>query len=81
MARGLRRMADGRSRQPREDAMNAQLPLHRRARTWYGRRAEPAEPLRRASPAKKRHINALRIAALPAQVREAPVDRRVTALL
>ncbi|HSU14280.1 hypothetical protein [Longimicrobium sp.] len=61
--------------------MNAQLPLHRRARIWYGRRAAPAAPLRHPSPEKRRAIPALRIAALPPEVRQAPVDRRLTGLL
>ena len=67
--------------------MQAQLPLHRRARTWYGQRSAPAEPLRHTdaavhpAPAAPRVVPALRIAQPALQIRKAPVDRRLTALL
>lgn len=62
--------------------MQSPLPLHRRARTWYGQRSAPAEPLRHAEAEPRAvHIPALRIAQLALQIRQAPVDRRLTALL
>jgi hypothetical protein len=63
--------------------MQHPLPRHRRARTWYGHRSAPTEPLRRPAPqaAPRVRITALRIAPLPPQVRKAPVDRRLTDLL
>ena len=65
--------------------MQAQLPLHRRARTWYGQRSAPAEPLQHAdAPAQAApavRVPALRIAQIALQIRKAPVDRRLTALL
>ncbi|MBV9108620.1 MAG: hypothetical protein JO306_04340 [Gemmatimonadetes bacterium] len=63
--------------------MQILLPLHRRERNWYGSRSAPTGPLRHplppAEPASV--VPALRIAPLPAQVRQAPVDRRLTDLL
>lgn len=62
--------------------MHAPLPLHRRARTWYGHRSAPQESLRHPAPLPAApRIPALRIAPLPAQIRKAPVDRRLTGLL
>lgn len=64
--------------------MNAPLPLHRRARTWYGARTAPAEPLRHEDPERPRktvRLPALRVAQLAIEIRQAPVDRRLTALL
>jgi hypothetical protein len=63
--------------------MNPTLPLHRRARTWYGTRTPPTEPLRRAEPEApvRVHVPGLRIVELPRQIRQAPFDRRLTALL
>lgn len=63
--------------------MHHLLPLHRRARTWYGRRSAPAEPLHHPLPAAepRARVPAPRIAPLPPQLRQAPVDRRLTALL
>jgi hypothetical protein len=65
--------------------MPAQLPLHRRTRTWYGQRSAPAEPFRHADaaaqPAPAVRVPALRIAQLALQIRKAPVDRRLTGLL
>jgi hypothetical protein len=60
--------------------MQSPLPLHRRARTWYGSRIAPTEPLRH--PAAEPHlatVPTLRIAPLP--LPQAPVDRRLTAVL
>jgi hypothetical protein len=57
------------------------LPLHRRARTWYGHRSAPTEALRHPLPAEPERVPALRIAPLPPQVRQAPVHRRLTGLL
>jgi ATP/maltotriose-dependent transcriptional regulator MalT len=64
--------------------MQSPLPLHRRARTWYGQRSAPAEPLRHAETADQPGvvlIPALRIAQLALQIRKAPVHGRLTALL
>jgi hypothetical protein len=65
--------------------MQAPLPLHRRARTWYGQRSAPAEPFHHtdtaAQPAPGVRVPALRIAQLALQIRKAPVDRRLTGLL
>lgn len=66
--------------------MQAPLPLHRRARTWYGQRSAPAEPLRHTEAAAQpapapRVVPALRVAQIGLQIRKAPVYRRVTALL
>ncbi|HEX9939583.1 MAG TPA: hypothetical protein VGB15_20780, partial [Longimicrobium sp.] len=65
--------------------MQAPLPLHRRARTWYGQRSAPAEPFHHADPAAQPapavRVPALRIAQLALQIRKAPVDRRLTGLL
>jgi hypothetical protein len=65
--------------------MTSMLPLHRRARTWYGVRSRPDEPLRHLPPApappRATTIPMLRIAALPPQLRKAPVDRRLTEFL
>lgn len=62
--------------------MQSPLPLHRRARTWYGQRSAPAEPLRHAE-AEPRVviIPALRVAQIALQIRKAPVDRRLAGLL
>lgn len=66
--------------------MQAPLPLHRRARTWYGQRSAPADPFHHADAAAQpapapRVVPALRIAQIALQIRKAPVDRRLTALL
>ena len=62
--------------------MQAPLPLHRRARTWYGSRIAPTEPLRHAAPGvKPATVPALRIAALAFPLPQAPVDRRLAAVL
>lgn len=66
--------------------MQAPLPLHRRARTWYGQRSAPAEPFHHPEAAvnpapARRVVPALRIAQIALQIRKAPVDRRLTALL
>jgi hypothetical protein len=65
--------------------MQSPLPLHRRARIWYGHRNAPAEPLRHADPAvpaeRSIRIPALRIAQIALEIGKAPVDRRLTALL
>jgi hypothetical protein len=58
------------------------LPLHRRARTWYGSRIAPAEPLRHPSAAPKpATVPALRIAALAFALPQAPLDRRLSTVL
>jgi len=61
--------------------MQSPLPLHRRARTWYGSRIAPAEPLRHPSAAKPATVPALRIAALAFPLPQAPVDRRLAIVL
>ena len=64
--------------------MNPTLPLHRRARTWYGTRTPPTEPLRHAAAPEapvRVHLPQVRIVELPRQIRQAPFDRRLTALL
>ena len=63
--------------------MQISLPLHRRERNWYGSRSAPAGPLRHPLPPvePRAAVPALRIAPLPPQVRQAPVDRRLTDLL
>ena len=64
--------------------MSATLPLHRRSRVWYGTRT--AEPSRRAADehphdAARVRIAELAVAPLPAEIRQAPFDRRATSLL
>jgi hypothetical protein len=62
--------------------MQIPLPLHRRERNWYGSRSAPSGPLRHPlPPLMEDDVPALRIAPLPPQVRQAPVDRRLTDLL
>lgn len=66
--------------------MQTPLPLHRRARSWYGQRSDPVQPRRHADAvvhpeAPAARIPALRIAQIALQIRQAPVDRRLTALL
>ena len=62
--------------------MQSPLPRHRRARTWYGSRIAPTEPLRHPSAAAQTAtMPALRIAALSFPLPQAPVDRRLTAIL
>lgn len=60
--------------------MQPPLPLHRRARNWYGSRIAPAEPLRHPAAAPPT-VPALRIAPLAYPLPQAPVDRRVAAFL
>jgi hypothetical protein len=60
--------------------MQSPLPRHRRARTWYGSRIAPTEPLRHPA-ATPPTVPALRIAALSFPLPQAPVDRRLTAIL
>lgn len=57
------------------------LTLNRRTRTWYGARLEPNEPLRHPREERTVHLPGVQMAELPARIREAPVDRRQTALL
>jgi hypothetical protein len=59
--------------------MQSPLPRHRRARTWYGSRIAPAEPLRHPAEPHPAAVPALRIAPLP--LAQAPVDRRQAAVL
>jgi hypothetical protein len=63
--------------------MQSPLPLHRRARTWYGSRIAPTEPLRHGGAAAPQPatVPALRIAALAFPLPQAPVDRRLAAVL
>jgi hypothetical protein len=62
--------------------MQSPLPLHRRARTWYGSRIAPTEPLRhQAGSPPPATVPALRIAPLAFPLPQAPVDRRLAALL
>ncbi|HEX8690924.1 MAG TPA: hypothetical protein VF746_00675 [Longimicrobium sp.] len=58
------------------------LPLHRRPRTWYGARTAPSAALRHHQPQVRRiRIPALKVAELPAEIRQAPFDLRLTGLL
>jgi hypothetical protein len=64
--------------------MTSQLPVHRRARMWYGARTEPAVPNRpaaTAAPVTRAAVPALRLAGLPIPIGGAPVDRRPPAFL
>jgi hypothetical protein len=62
--------------------MNTQLPLNRRARNWYGARTAPsAEPRWISGERRRVRIAHLAVAPLPPEIRQAPVDRRLTALL
>jgi len=61
--------------------MQSPLPLHRRARTWYGSRIAPAEPLRHQGGDPPPAVPALRIAPLALPLPQAPFDRRLAALL
>ena len=61
--------------------MQSPLPLHRRARTWYGSRIAPTEPLRHQGGDLPPTVPALRIAPLAFPLPQAPVDRRLAALL
>lgn len=60
--------------------MSATLPLHRRARRWYGVRDAAPTPERGHEPP-ARSIPLLTRDGRPLQVRQAPVDRRETSLL
>ena len=64
--------------------MNETLPLHRRPRLWYG--ALATQPSQRAAgelPRDDRRVRlpGLAMADLPAEIRQAPFDRRETSLL
>jgi hypothetical protein len=62
--------------------MNTHLPLNRRARNWYGVRTAPsAEPRWASAERRAVRIARLEFAPLPPEIRQAPVDRRLTALL
>lgn len=64
--------------------MLSQLPVNRRARTWYGQRSAPTEPLSHAQPdvvSPTARIPALRIAQIALQIGKAPLDRRLTGKL
>lgn len=62
--------------------MNTHLPLNRRARNWYGTRTAPsAEPRWASSEERCVRIAHLAVPPLPPEIRQAPVDRRLTALL
>ena len=66
-----------------EVRMLSRLPVHRRARMWYGARLAPAEPAQPPSPyaAARDAVPALRIAKLPIPLGGAPIDRRPPAFL
>ena len=58
------------------------LPLHRRPRTWYGARTPPSAALHHHQPQVRRiRIPELKVAELPAEIRQAPFDPRLTGLL
>ena len=61
--------------------MQSPLPLHRRARTWYGSRIAPTESLRHQGGDLPSTVPALRIAPLALPLPQAPFDRRLAALL
>jgi len=62
--------------------MNTQLPMNRRARNWYGTRTAPsAEPRWASGEGRRVCIDHLAVAPLPPEIRQAPFDRRLTALL
>ena len=62
--------------------MIAPLPIHRRARNWYGTRTSPAQPRREAPPRDPRGSPPVTyLAGIHLPVGSAPVDRRLTALL
>lgn len=61
--------------------MQSPLPLNRRARTWYGSRIAPAEPLRHQAGDAPTMVPALRIAPLAIPLPQAPVDRRLAGVL
>lgn len=67
---------------PQEDPVKSPLPLHRRARTWYGARTPSTRARRPLQPEVRRvRIAGLVLAELPPEIRQAPFDRRLTALL
>jgi len=61
--------------------MTSPLPVNRRARTWYGSRIAPTEPLRHETSAKPAAVRAFYIAPLALPLPQAPVDRGLAALL
>ena len=61
--------------------MMAPLPVNRRARTWYGSRIAPTEPLRHEAGQRSVIIPTLQIAPLALPLPQAPFDRRLAALL
>ena len=62
--------------------MLAPLPVHRRARNWYGNRTSPAEPRHEAPPRDPRaSLPVTYLAGIKIPIGSAPVDRRLTALL
>jgi hypothetical protein len=61
--------------------MMSPLPVNRRARTWYGSRIAPTEPLRHEAGQRPATIPALYIAPLALPLPQAPFDRRLAALL
>lgn len=63
--------------------MTSPLPLNRRARAWYGVRTPPSAEWRRPLQPEVRRVRipALKVAELPPEIRQAPFDRRLTALL
>ena len=61
--------------------MISPLPVHRRARNWYGTRTAPAEPRHEPALPPRPAIPVTYIAGLILPIGSAPVDRRLTALL
>ena len=64
--------------------MSTTIPLHRRTRVWYGTRADehPALPQApRPAAGERVQLQGLTIPQLPAEIRQAPFDRRETSLL
>ena len=61
--------------------MQSPLPLNRRARTWYGSRIAPTEPLRHQAGDAPVMVPVLRIAPLGLPLPQAPVDRHLAGVL
>lgn len=62
--------------------MTTPLPRHRRARNWYGMRTAPsAAPRWRPAESGRTRVERSAVPPLPPEIRQAPVDRRLTALL
>lgn len=61
--------------------MMSPLPVNRRARTWYGSRIAPTEPLRHEAGQRLVAIAVPQLAPLALPLPQAPFDRRLAALL